>query len=142
MPNLFVYGSLQFPELVEKLTGEEFNSSPAILKGFQRFAVKRDDYPAIIENLDSEVHGLLLFDIDERSMEILTFYEGDEYARASVAVTCESGTYDALVFVWSQGIQLLEDFDWDINLFRENSLQIYLDKVAPETKRDFRNSDI
>ena len=142
MQHLFVYGSLLFPELTEKLTGKTFKSVVAILSGFKRFALKGCDYPAIIPKNSSDVEGLLLLNVDEESMKILTFFEGGEYKKQDVVVTSEKKKYTATAFVWAKSELYPEDFDWDLNTFRKASLQFYLEKVVPETVKEFRTSGL
>ena len=77
MANLFVYGTLCFPEIVEKLTGKSFQTENAVLKGYERKRIRNADYPAIIKNENIEVEGLLLWNVDKRSLKIVSFYEGD-----------------------------------------------------------------
>lgn len=142
MQHLFVYGSLLFPELTEKLTGKTFKSVVAVLSGFKRFALKGCDYPAIIPKNSSDVEGLLLLNVDEESMKILTFFEGGEYKKQDVVVTSEKKKYTATAFVWAESELCPEDFDWDLNTFRKASLQFYLEKVVPETVKEFRTSGL
>lgn len=142
MQHLFVYGSLLFPELVEKLTGKRFNSVPAILQGYRRLAIKECDYPAIITEAASEVKGILLLNVDKESMRLLTFYEGRDYVESNVEVISEKQNYNATAFVWDNDASFLENFDWDQNSFKENSLSFYIDRVAPETAREFKELGI
>ena len=140
MANLFVYGTLCFPEIVEKLTGKSFRSAKAILKGFQRRSVKNADYPAIIVNSNSEVEGILLHDVDELSMKILSFYEGEDYWCEVVDVQIETDFIKANVFVWNSAINGLEEYDWNQEEFVLNSLQIYIEKIAPATFGEFNQN--
>ncbi|WP_158865384.1 gamma-glutamylcyclotransferase family protein [Maribellus comscasis] len=142
MQHIFVYGSLLFPELVRKLTGKRFNSVPATVKGFKRFAVKGCDYPAIVPCNDCAVQGLLLLDVDEESVHVLTLYEGEEYSKKEVDVFAGELKYKAIAFVWESDLCYLEDFDWDQNAFRQQSLQNYVANIAPNTERESGNSDV
>ena len=141
MQHLFVYGSLLFPELIGKLTGKRFYSVPAILKGYKRFAVKGCDYPAIVAVENSNVEGVLLLNVDDKSMGLLTYYEGRDYVKSRIEVNSEKQSYNAVTFIWGNDVMLLEDFDWDQNSFKENLLSFYVDRIAPETASEFRKSD-
>jgi gamma-glutamylcyclotransferase (GGCT)/AIG2-like uncharacterized protein YtfP len=138
MQHLFVYGSLLFPELIEKLTGKNFGFLPAVLFGFQRLAVKGSDYPAIVPKVNKKVDGMLVLDVDRKSMKILTYFEGDEYRKEDVVVFSENKTYNATAFVWNENLKFLEKFDWDLFSFRETSLKVYLERVVPESVKEFR----
>ncbi|MBN1986540.1 MAG: gamma-glutamylcyclotransferase [Prolixibacteraceae bacterium] len=139
MQHLFVYGSLLFPELIEKLTGKNFSFLPAVLFGFQRLAVKGSDYPAIVPEVNKKVDGMLVLDVDRKSMMILTYFEGDEYRKDDVVVFSENKNFNATAFVWNENLKLLEKFDWDLFSFRETSLKAYLESVVPKTVKEFRN---
>ncbi len=141
MQHLFVYGSLLFPELVEKLTGKYFVSVPAVLDGYKRFTVKGCDYPAIIHNKKSNVEGRLILNVDNMSLKILTFFEGDEYEKETVWVLTGTKKMEALAFIWRNDLLYLEDFDWNKDSFRESSLSLYLEKIAQETKDEFKSSN-
>ncbi|MEF2175157.1 MAG: gamma-glutamylcyclotransferase family protein [Candidatus Absconditabacteria bacterium] len=83
MTNLFVYGTLMYPEIVFALTGKYFRSQEAILSNYKRYAIRYGNitspYPGIIPFNNSLVHGNILFDVDEYSLQILDFFEDSEY---------------------------------------------------------------
>ena len=139
MPHLFVYGSLLFPDLVTELTGKSFRSSPATLDGFKRYRVKGCDYPAIIKAPGANVEGLLIENVDESSLEILVFFEGNEYRKQQVTVISSAKQIAATAFIWTNDVALLENSDWDEAEFRKQSLTSYLKEVAPETRAAFQS---
>lgn len=126
MANLFAYGTLQFPEVVKKLTGRTFRSIPARLEGFKRCRVKNCDYPALVSAEGSQTLGMLLIDVDMASWKILDNFEGDEYLRIAVRVSTEESEVPAQVYVWTAEMNRLEDLDWDIENFKENYFAGYL----------------
>lgn len=72
MTNLFTYGSLMFKEVIYALTTvKDYRSSDAVLRGYKRNHVKNKVYPGITPSEDSEVRGVVYFDVIERDMEIL-----------------------------------------------------------------------
>lgn len=141
MQQLFVYGTLLFPEIIEKLSGKNFETVPAFIRGFIRKRIVGCDYPVVIQNLNSEVKGLLVRNVDEQSMQLLTFYEGDEYEKMETDVWIENEKTTAFVFVWKNNSKDLEENDWDENEFRQKHLKAYLNKVIPETRNDFKSRD-
>lgn len=136
MQQVFVYGSLLFPEVVEALTGTAFSVKEGFLPDFKRFAVIGADYPAIVYSKGSFVTGKILQHVDDRSLEILKFYEGDEYDCISAFIHTENETTKALVFVW-KGDKVQLNGHWDENHFKETSLEDYIRKVAPATRMGF-----
>jgi gamma-glutamylcyclotransferase (GGCT)/AIG2-like uncharacterized protein YtfP len=137
MSNVFVYGTLQSPEIVKKLTGKSFKSTPAVLERYKRYCVKDCDYPAIIQQNDAQTTGLILENVDDLSLDIISFYEGDEYEKRQVTVQTGDSPEIALAFVWAKGFELLEDADWDLVQFEKTSLKYYFDIVVPETLEEF-----
>lgn len=137
MQNVFVYGTLLFPEITKKLTGKTFKISPAELPGYKLYCVKNSDYPAIIRQKDSVTEGLVLENVDEFSLNIISFYEGDEYEKEKVTVNLNGKATDALTFVWVHGSEFLENKEWDFRGFEKSGLEHYLDVVIPETLEVF-----
>jgi len=137
MPDIFVYGTLKSPEIVKKLTGKLFKTSPAVLKGYKRYCVKECDYPAVIQQNDVETIGLVLENIDDLSLDIISFYEGDEYEKMQLTVNMNGKSTDVLTFVWVNGNELLDKKKWNLQKFEKTSLQYYLNKVIPETLEAF-----
>nr|WP_321358653.1 gamma-glutamylcyclotransferase family protein [uncultured Draconibacterium sp.] len=136
--NVFVYGSLLFPEIADGLCGQKLNSEDASLSGYARFALKGADYPAIIKKDNSTVEGKVLLNLDENAIYLLTFYEGDEYGMAPVKVETDSGIINAVAFVWMAGNELLEDFDWSKEQFEAESLEFYRHEIVPATLKAYK----
>jgi len=137
MQNIFVYGTLQSPGIVKKLTGKSFKSKPAVLPGYKRYCVKDCDYPAVIQQNDTETTGLVLENVDELTLDIISFYEGDEYEKRQVTVLMNGKPKDALTFVWVKGNEFLENKEWDYYGFKKNRLEHYINVVLPDTLEEF-----
>jgi gamma-glutamylcyclotransferase (GGCT)/AIG2-like uncharacterized protein YtfP len=66
MTNLFTYGSLMFKEVIYELTKvKDYKSSNATLSGFKRNHVKGKVYPGVTPAIDSEVQGVVYFNVIE-----------------------------------------------------------------------------
>lgn len=137
MQHVFVYGSLLFPEIVEGLTGHKFETLDATLQNYVRRTVKNCDYPAIIPGKDGQVLGKILLNVDKRSLEVLRFFEGNEYACVDTIVKVNNGEITACVFVWIEDTGALEKGDWSAEIFERRSLNDYVRNVVPETVNDF-----
>ncbi|MDB4582809.1 gamma-glutamylcyclotransferase [Draconibacterium sp.] len=137
MQHLFVYGTLLLPEIRKGLTGKSFKTEKAILNGFKRCGIYGCDYPALIPAPDSNVQGQLVFDIDKKSMEILSLFEGIDYELIEVEVFIRNKKEKATLFVWKSDLEYLGDQDWDKNIFEQHSLSFYLNKIIPETLKEF-----
>lgn len=137
MQHIFVYGTLQSPEIVEKLTGKSFKTTRAVLPGYRLWCVEKSDYPAIIKNENAETKGLIIEDVDDLSLNIISFYEGDEYEIQKVTVLVDEKPVSATAFVWAKEIELLTDMDWDFQRFKLESLAYYLNVLIPDMLKDF-----
>jgi gamma-glutamylcyclotransferase (GGCT)/AIG2-like uncharacterized protein YtfP len=140
MQNIFVYGTLQSPEIIKKLTGKSFKSTPAVLQGYKRYWVKESVYPAVIQQIDEQTTGLVLENVDDLSFDIISFYEGDEYGKKKVTVNLNGIYKDVLTFVWVNGNEFLENKDWNLDNFEETFLEYYLEMVIPETLETFHRN--
>lgn len=91
MANLFVYGTLTDKSRFYELTGKSFVTFPAILKDFRKLNSDRG-YPYIVPEKGAVVEGLLIRNVDRRSMQKLDEYEGEGrlYTRKRVTATCGS----------------------------------------------------
>ncbi|MFV0590483.1 MAG: gamma-glutamylcyclotransferase family protein [Draconibacterium sp.] len=136
MQQVFVYGSLLFTEIVQALTGTNFTTKEGVLHGFKRCTIHGADYPALVHCKETSVKGKVLQNVDSRSLEILKFYEGDEYECIPASVLIENKTMDALVFVWKGNADFLNGA-WDEKAFEEASLENYLNEIVPETRLTF-----
>ncbi|WP_347839651.1 gamma-glutamylcyclotransferase family protein [uncultured Draconibacterium sp.] len=140
MANLFVYGSLLFSEIAEQLCGQKIKTANAALKGYARFALKGADYPAMIKKQNSLVYGKVLLNLTPEAVELLTFYEGNEYEIRPLRVElANEKKINAFGFLWTGGDEYLEAFDWDKKHFELESLQFYVDDVIPSTLDTYRN---
>lgn len=137
MESLFVYGTLCFSEITEKLTGKNFQTECAVLKGYRRRRVAGADYPAIVVDSQSEVDGIILKDVDKRSLAIISFYEGEYYSIKRLKVTINNQLTEVSVFVWNSAISELENEDWDREYFMKNSFSVYIEEVIPATLNEF-----
>lgn len=87
--DLFVYGTLMYPELYRKITGEEPDYIPAELRHYSVRRLNERSYPGLIKRIGGRSIGLLVRNVSEQAMELLHEYEGEEYKVVEVSVTCE-----------------------------------------------------
>lgn len=149
--NVFVYGTLLFPEITKRLGVVSRDAStvlrkPAVLRGYKRLTVGfrgEADPPAIFKAADSFVAGEILLDITAESLQRLDWFEDIDhglYTRESVTVGFESAsesptkphTQTVLTYVCGDKIRKLLRGDWDPQVFRAKYLEWYLANVLPE----------
>lgn len=101
--HLFTYGTLMFPEVWRIVVCKNFETTPANLPGHEIYRVRNALYPGIIK-CDSppssptsdpgpltSVPGLLYHNLDPASLARLDAFEGPEYIRQTITVTCNDG---------------------------------------------------
>ena len=138
MQHLFVYGTLMFPAILKGLTGKDFRSEKAILHGFKRTRVTNCDFPAVFPEQNYNVQGLVVFDVDEKSMQVLSFFEGDQYLKTNQQVYTTCKKYEAIVFVWNDSLNLPGTTDWSMEEFKIESLGNYVTNIVPATVSEFQ----
>ena len=86
MTNLFAYGTLMWPEVLQAIIGRRIEGEPAVLKGYQRLRVKGAHYPVIVPSAEHAVEGKLYVGLSKRELGALDAFEGEEYDRNTVRV--------------------------------------------------------
>ena len=148
--NVFVYGTLLFPEITQRLGivshGSSLKRLPAVLRGYQRETVAaraEANPPAIFEDSGGSVAGEVLLDITTESLQRLDWFEDVEhelYTRQSVQVEVQPKeptekmphTMEVFTYVCGQRIRHLLNGVWDPAIFRAKHLEWYLANVLPE----------
>lgn len=83
--NLFVYGTLMFPEIWGMLVEADYPSAPVVLPGYRRTRIVGDCYPVIRPGHHSDtVTGQTYRDISSTDLHRLDLFEGPFYERQCV----------------------------------------------------------
>jgi gamma-glutamylcyclotransferase (GGCT)/AIG2-like uncharacterized protein YtfP len=126
---LFVYGTLLFPEIVDKLIGE-VEMKDAVLEHYRRVKVidhgNSLPYPALIPFEGARTEGKLLHGLTEQQVSILDEYEGHEYERIEVEVQTATGPTAAWSFRWKNDNRAELGGEWDPEEFEREGLMAYL----------------
>lgn len=128
MNRVFVYGTLLADEIFGRVVGHCGPSVPAILKGYQRRAIRRAAFPAVVPKSGSVVKGMLHTEVNERALKALDDYEGKWYSRETVRVEAD-GQGNCMAFTYvlrPQYRRLLASGDWSYDDFRRLHLRSYL----------------
>ncbi len=141
MHNIFVYGTLLFPELLEGLTQKHFETQNAILHDYKRFKIYDGDmvrpYPAIQEADDESIKGTLIFDVDQKSLDLIDFFETTDYTRQIVNTECNNHSVEAWTYLWRNDAKGKLAGNWDRDYFENNFLHLYANKIIPLTRKEF-----
>jgi gamma-glutamylcyclotransferase (GGCT)/AIG2-like uncharacterized protein YtfP len=128
--SLFVYGTLMFPEVLERLTGKGFPLRPATLFNYQRYEIKDRLYPAIAPMPGHTVEGFLLEELDEASARLLDAFEAPEYKKTELSVSCQGKSHKTHAYVWGDAHRSLLFGEWLPEDFKKQSLKLYLNGIS------------
>lgn len=120
MPDLFVYGTLRFPDVLSALLGRVPERVQASVPGWRVAALPGRVYPGLVRADEAVAHGDVLVGLSVAELELLHDYEGVEYDFESV--TLADGE-SVPTYIW-RGETLAED--WDPGAFEALKLTDYL----------------
>lgn len=92
MTEIFVYGTLEFPEVMQALTGRRFPARSAVLEHYRRARLEGLRFPAIGPQAGARTPGLLYSGIDSETVVRLDRFEGPLYERRLVQVRPTGGS--------------------------------------------------
>lgn len=126
--NIFTYGSLMFPEVIEALTKQNFLFEDITLANFERCGIIGKQYPGLYEKVGSSVDVRLWFDIDKESLQMLNRFEDSIYERRVINAKCVyRGSVDAIIYVIPPNNEYMLTYEpWDINYFKNKHLAEYV----------------
>jgi gamma-glutamylcyclotransferase (GGCT)/AIG2-like uncharacterized protein YtfP len=126
-PNaLFVYGTLQFGDVLNALLGRIPVGRSVSAPGWRAAALENRLYPGlVVAEPDAAAAGLLLTDLSNEEWMILDSFEDDKYALREV--TLASGEC-CRAYVWPVGD--VQGEDWDADEFVALHLQQYTARCA------------
>ncbi|VAX10468.1 hypothetical protein MNBD_GAMMA25-1388 [hydrothermal vent metagenome] len=126
--NLFTYGTLEIPQVVQIITGQVLTGMPAHLEGYARYLLKDQAYPGIIPEVGASISGTLYLDLDDVLMARLDEYEDTCYEKRKLRVIVENGMgINALAYVVpEESRELLSSRLWDREHFINDELDIFL----------------
>jgi gamma-glutamylcyclotransferase (GGCT)/AIG2-like uncharacterized protein YtfP len=128
---LFCYGTLMFPEVMQRVTGRHFEGAPASLADHGCYAVNGHAFPGIVREPGAVTQGLVYAGIGDILLHRLDRYEGDFYERRRVCVTDMAGRpLQAWAYVVPAASRsILSRQSWDRQTFEREHLETYLQSV-------------
>lgn len=130
MKNVFVYGSLMFDDVWNRVVQHRYNKQSAILSGYKRLSVKGETYPGLIKSFNNSVTGVIYHNVTARDIKRLDRFEGEYYDKISVTVVCETGyVHNAKVYLFNnRNRNLLSSNSWDPVRFQSRHLRRFIAK--------------
>lgn len=122
MKNLFAYGTLMCNSIMQEVSGCCPVHVPGTLRGYSRWSVRGEHYPAIAPNEEGRVEGLVYRNMPGSAWVRLDRFEGDMYVRRQVNIELHEGinVMAATYVVQPEFLHLLEQSDWNLSDFIAN----------------------
>ncbi|MFC9996837.1 gamma-glutamylcyclotransferase family protein [Nocardia sp. NPDC127526] len=124
---LFVYGTLQFPEVLLPLIGRTPASEPARLPGRRVAELPGRVYPGLVAANDSAAQGFLLTGLTPAEWQVLDAFEDDEYDLVPISVHAGDREVYAWTYAWTAEVSAT---DWSAPHFATAHLPRYADNCA------------
>lgn len=129
--NLFAYGTLMWPEVLEAVMGRRMAGEKVTLAGYKRLRVKGQHYPVMLESPDDSVNGVLYNGLTEEEFHCLDAFEGVEYDRTEVAL----GEGTAFAYVLSNDWKHIADSClWKPEQLRPEELAMFCEEYKGWSK--------
>jgi gamma-glutamylcyclotransferase (GGCT)/AIG2-like uncharacterized protein YtfP len=127
--NVFTYGTLMFPEVMECLTSRQFTCEDAVLANYERRKLLGKSYPGLVQAAGAQVAGKLYFDVDEDSLTILDCFEDEIYDRRHIPIqSLSKGEVIALTYIIPDHLlSTVSSEAWDLEEFKRKHLSNYLE---------------
>lgn len=130
---LFCYGTLQFPAVMQQVTGYRFDAVPAVLDGFACYTVRRQVYPGIIPQPGAQTEGRVYTGVGGVHLKRLDRFEGKLYERIRVCVSDNAGNS---LQAWTYRIaprhrRQLSKTGWDRKEFAMHHLSQFVGNYRP-----------
>ena len=114
---LFVYGSMRDRDVRAHVLGRTphaVRAEPAWMPGAATFRVPGESYPWLVPAEGARAPGELLHGLDERCLDRILFFEGDEYAFVECVVERAGGGRAAAVHFGGAGIPQGPAVEWSL----------------------------
>lgn len=122
---LFVYGSLQYPEVLEALLGRTPRLTPARTAGWRVARLPDRVYPALVPGPD-EARGLLICDLSHEEWRVIDEFEDEIYELRRLETL--NGDEAWAYVCGDTNVALAEE--WDSDLFATQELGTYVASCA------------
>ncbi|KAA8884672.1 gamma-glutamylcyclotransferase [Nocardia colli] len=123
--SLFVYGTLQFPEVLEVLIGRVPQRRAATASGWRVAALPGLRYPGLVPESSALARGLTLDGLTAEEWEILDAFEDDQYDLRPIPLA--SSADPAWTYIWTAPVA--QD-DWHPDHFAIDHLPHFVTQCA------------
>lgn len=128
--NLFVYGTLQNNEVVQALTGKEFEKLPFRLNGYRVALVRNEHFPGMVISDSDHANGFILRSVDPESYARICDWEDSRYTPVNLHVNVAGSETEVVTFVWQHPEQL--SGVWDNESYRSGHMSECVQECIPK----------
>lgn len=141
LSEVFVYGSLIYPQVWRRLVRGEHRGEPAVLQGWRRCALRDASYPGAVVDPAARIEGWLWHGVDAEDLLRLDAFEGAEYRRQAVDVIVDGSRVVRAEIYAFRDAQRLAPHDWDRAAFERGHLDTFADVHSAAGARGAAASD-
>jgi gamma-glutamylcyclotransferase (GGCT)/AIG2-like uncharacterized protein YtfP len=129
---LFCYGTLQFADIMQQVSGYRFVGLAATLEHYACFTVHGEVFPGIVPVQGALTTGVIYTGLGNAAWRRLDDFESDCYVRERVHIRDAGGrTLQAWAYVVRADARaLLSDQPWDMGVFERMHLAAFLRRLA------------
>jgi gamma-glutamylcyclotransferase (GGCT)/AIG2-like uncharacterized protein YtfP len=129
---LFCYGTLQYPEIMQQVSGNHYAGVPVVLENYGCYTVRGEVYPGIVPETGMQTHGMLYNGLGEAQLRRIDEFESDFYQRRRVVVSdADERPLQAWTYVVNPDArERLTDESWDRHLFEILHLKAFLHTIT------------
>lgn len=126
--HVFVYGSLMFEPVWERVVDGHYQSVSAILKDHERLAIHGALFPGVRARTGAQVQGKVWMNVTVEDLHRLNHFESDFYdlTQATVDVTDGSQLPVSFYLVNQSWHHILDSRPWDERVFEKDHLQAFI----------------
>jgi gamma-glutamylcyclotransferase (GGCT)/AIG2-like uncharacterized protein YtfP len=128
---LFCYGTLQFPAVMERVSGSHYSGVTAVLDNYACYTVRDRHFPGIRPEPGATTQGVLYQGLGQLQLSRLDVFESDFYERIRVVVSdaserpCQAWAY----VMRPESLDLLSGQSWEREWFERLYLREYLQGI-------------
>lgn len=129
---LFCYGTLQYPEIMEQVSGTHSAGLPVVLQNYACYTIRGEVFPGIVPEEGAHTRGVVYNGLGNAQLERLDAFESDFYVRRRVVVSGEDERpLQAWTYVVSPDARdVLTDEHWDRGVFEMLHLKAFLRRLT------------
>jgi gamma-glutamylcyclotransferase (GGCT)/AIG2-like uncharacterized protein YtfP len=129
---LFCYGTLQFADIMQRVSGCRLVGVPAMLEHYACLTVQGEVFPGIVPVQGAQTTGVIYTGLGDAAFCRLDDFESDCYVRERVSVRDTTGRpLQAWAYVVRPDARaLLSDQPWDRDGFERKHLAGFLHRLA------------